>query len=144
VPYNAPPAGRYFTVGYPAAAEPLPIDWYWQLADVAAIASDTLVLFEKSPLRRVALETFATFTPMNERPSPHPDDPVERLEGLLVWFWSMCGPMAKKIARGRPGHTGHGLPPDFGDSPSTSRASGGARDAGAGAEVRGRNLATSS
>lgn len=100
VPYNAPAEGRYFTVGYPAAVEPLPIDWYWQPAAVATIGTDTRVLIEKSPLPRVVVDTFATFTPMEDRPSPHPEDPVERLEGLLVWFWSMYGSLAKKIARG--------------------------------------------
>lgn len=99
VPYNAPADGRYFTVGYPAAVEPLPIDWYWQTATAATIGTDTQVLIEKTPLQRVPVETFATFTPMADRPSPHPEDPVERLEGLLVWFWSMYGSMAKKIAR---------------------------------------------
>ena len=101
VPFNAPTRGRYFTVGYPAAVEPLPVDWYWQPAANAVIGTDTRVLIEKSPLRRVSVETFATFTPMEERPSPHPEDPVERLGALLVWFWSMYGPLAKKIARGR-------------------------------------------
>jgi len=101
VPYNAPREGRYFTVGYPAAVEPLPIDWYWQPAQVATIGTDTRVLIEKSPLARVPVDTFATFTPMEDRPSPHPEDPLERLEGLLVWFWSMYGPLAKKIARGQ-------------------------------------------
>lgn len=101
VPFNAPTRGRYFTVGYPAAVEPLPIDWYWQPAAHAVIGTDTRVLIEKTPIRRVAVETFATFTPMDERPSPHPDDPIERLNGLLQWFWSMYGPVAKKIARGQ-------------------------------------------
>jgi predicted nucleotidyltransferase len=101
VPYNAPAEGRYFTVGYPAAVEPLPIDWYWQPAGVATIGTDTRVLIEKSPLPRVPVDTFATFTPMEDRPSPHPEDPVERLEGLVVWFWSMYGSLAKKIARGQ-------------------------------------------
>lgn len=101
VPYNAPAEGRYFTVGYPAAVEPLPIDWYWQPAPAATIGTDTCVLIEKSPLPRVPVDTFATFTPMEDRPSPHPEDPVERLEGLLAWFWSMYGSLAKKIARGQ-------------------------------------------
>jgi hypothetical protein len=68
---------------------------------VATIGTDTRVLIEKSPLPRVPVETFATFTPMEDRPSPHPEDPVERLEGLLVWFRSMYGSLAKKIARGQ-------------------------------------------
>ena len=101
VPYNAPVDGRYFTVGYPAAVEPLPIDWYWQPASVATIGTDTRVLIEKSPVRRVRVDTFATFPPMEDRPSPHSEDPVERLEGLVVWFWSMFGSLAKKIARGQ-------------------------------------------
>jgi hypothetical protein len=101
VPFNAPTGGRYFTVGYPAAVEPLPVDFYWQPASDAVLGTDARVLVEKAPIRRVDVETFATFTPMADRPSPHPDDPRQRLEGLLVWFWSMFGSLSKQLARGQ-------------------------------------------
>lgn len=101
VPFNAPPGGRYFTVGYTAPLEPLPIDWYWQPFAASVLGTDTRVLFEKTRLPRVATDTFGTFPPMDQRPSPHPEDPAQRLAGLLVWFWSMYGSLAKKLARGQ-------------------------------------------
>ena len=102
VPYNAPAEGRYFSVGYAAALVPLGIDWYWQPASAAQIGADTRVLVEKVPLPRSDLQTFRLFPNVaNEVAYRHPDDATERLQGLLVWFWSMFGSLGKQAARGR-------------------------------------------
>jgi hypothetical protein len=99
VPFNAPVGGRYFSVGFPATVQDLPVDFYWQPAAMAVVGVDARVIVEKRPLPRADVETFATFVPMDERPSPHPEDPTLRLSGLLAWFWFMFTPTAKKIAR---------------------------------------------
>jgi hypothetical protein len=106
VAYNAPEAGRYFTVGYPGPLQPIAIDWYWQPASHAMIGTDTRVLVEKSLLPRAAAPTFSLFPNVrDEVPYQHPEDARERLEGQLVWFWFMFGPLSKWAARGQ-----HALP----------------------------------
>jgi predicted nucleotidyltransferase len=100
--YNAPSGGRYFSVGYPAPLVPLGVDWYWQPASYVEVGSDTRVLVEKRPLTRVAAATFQLFPNVRTNtPYRHPDDPKERLEGRLRWFWSMYGALSKWAARGQ-------------------------------------------
>lgn len=102
VPYNAPEAGRYFTVGYPGPVLPVAVDWYWQPSSHAVIGGDTRVLFEKTPLAHASTPTFELFPNVRDAvPFPQPDDPREQLEGLLVWFWFMFGPLSKSAARGK-------------------------------------------
>ena len=90
---------------------PLGIDWYWQPASCVEIGSDTRVLVEKRPLRRVAAPTFGLFpTVRTNTPYQHPDDLKERLEGRLRWFWSMYGAMSKWAARGQDDRVARELP----------------------------------
>jgi len=100
VPYNAPAGGRYFSVGYPGPLQPASIDWYWQPHAHAVVARDTRILVEKQRLPRVPDATFETFPNVRDAvPYQQPDDPRERLEGVLRWFWLMFGPLSKKVAR---------------------------------------------
>jgi len=100
VSYNAPEGGRYFTVGYPGPLQPVVIDWYWQPAADAQLGTDTRLLFAKRPLTHAAAPTFALFPNVRDAvPFAQPEDPRERVEGLVVWFWSMFGPLSKKLAR---------------------------------------------
>ena len=109
--YNAPSGGRYFTVGYPAPLVPLGIDWYWQPASCVEVGSDTRVLVEKRPLMRVAAPTYELFPSIRTNtPFQHPDDPKERLEGRLRWFWSMYGAVSKWAARGQDERVARELP----------------------------------
>ena len=111
VPYNAPEAGRYYTVGYPGPLQPIAVDWYWQPASHAVIGSDTRVLVEKSPMVRSDAPTFSLFPNVrDEVPYQHPEDPRERLESLLMWFWSMFGPLSKWAARGQQDRVAEQLP----------------------------------
>ena len=100
--YNAPSGGRYFSVGYPGPLQPLSIDWYWQPQAHAAIGSDTRILVEKQRIPRVPATTFETFPNVRDAvPYRRPEDPRERLEGVLQWFWFMFGPLSKQLARGQ-------------------------------------------
>jgi predicted nucleotidyltransferase len=102
VPYNAPEAGRYFTVGYPGPVLPVTVDWYWQSAGHAVIGSDTRVLVEKAPIARTDTPTFDLFPNVRDAVAyRQPDDPRAQLEGQLVWFWFMYGPLSKAAARGK-------------------------------------------
>lgn len=102
VPYNAPEAGRYFTVGYSGPVLPVVVDWYWQPASHAVMGDDTRVLFENAPIARANAPTFELFPNVRDAvPYPQPDDPREQLEGQLVWFWFMFGPLSKSAARGK-------------------------------------------
>jgi len=99
--YNAPAGGRCFSVGYPAAFEPLAIDWYLQPRAAAIIGTDTRVLVEKQPVPRADRETFALFPNVATGTAYElPVDPAERLTERLVWFWFMFSPIAKWLARG--------------------------------------------
>ncbi|MEO6597049.1 MAG: hypothetical protein ABIP94_20075 [Planctomycetota bacterium] len=101
MPYNAPAGGRYFSVGYPGPLQPVSIDWYWQPRTQARIGLDTRVLIEKHPIPRIRASTFETFPNVRDAvPFQPPEDPRERLEGALTWFWFMFGPLSKKVARG--------------------------------------------
>jgi len=98
--YNAPADGRCFSVGYPAAFEPLAIDWYLQPVSAAIIGTDTRVLLEKTPVPRAESETFALFPNVaSQTPYALPTDPAERLGERLAWFWFMFSPIAKWLAR---------------------------------------------
>lgn len=140
VPHNAPEAGRYFSVGYPGPLQPIVVDWYWQPASRALIGTDTRILLEKAPLPRAGEPTFRLFPNVRDEVRyQHPDDPAERLEGLLDWFWGMYGPITKKAARGQHGaveqqsaqlrgvislaaaHVGVDAPPADAQSPSVLR-----------------------
>ncbi|MGH9277325.1 MAG: hypothetical protein ACRD12_04370 [Acidimicrobiales bacterium] len=109
--YNAPTGGRYFTVGFPAPLVPLGIDWYWQPDAFVQVGSDTRILVEKRPLSRVATPTFQLFPNVRTKTAfVHPDDPRERLEGRLRWFWSMYGAVSKWAARGQDARVTRELP----------------------------------
>lgn len=98
--YNAPAEGRCFSVGYPAAFEPLAVDLYLQPASAAIIGTDTRVLLEKRPVPRAERETFALFPNVaSHTPYALPTDPAQRLGERLVWFWFMFSPIAKWLAR---------------------------------------------
>lgn len=100
-PFNAPSEGRFVATGHPAPYSPLPVDWYLQPASAAQIGTDTRVLWERSPLPRVPVETFELFpTVINDVEFVLPTDPVERVQHQLGWFWFMYAPMAKWTARG--------------------------------------------
>lgn len=99
--FNAPTEGRFVATGYPAPYLPLPVDWYLQPASAAQIGTDTRVLWERSPLPRVPVETFGLFpTVTNDVEFVLPSGPVERVQHQLGWFWFMYAPMAKWAARG--------------------------------------------
>jgi len=98
--YNAPAEGRCFSVGYPAAFEPLAIDWYLQPLSAAIVGTDTRVLLEKTPILRAEHETFALFPNVaSQTPYALPTEPAERLGERLAWFWFMFSPIAKWLAR---------------------------------------------
>jgi predicted nucleotidyltransferase len=102
VPYNAPEAGRYFTVGYLGPVLPVAVDWYWQSAAHAVIGEDTRVLVEKAPIPRANTPTFDLFPNVRDAvPYRELDDPRAQLEAQLVWFWFMYGPLSKSAARGK-------------------------------------------
>lgn len=92
-PQNWPPGGVYNMALYPGDDGPHQIDWYWVRRSVAAIPSETKVLFDRAGLPKQ--ETPAHFT--SQPVPPRPPEEVATQEANM--FWAMLLITAKYIAR---------------------------------------------
>ena len=107
---NAPPGGSYLGAGFTGIGYPQCTDFCWQPLSLAAFPTPTLVLVEKQPVPRTALESItdivmagrADHAPPPQSPDLIPSDPTAALWTFkLAMFWRMSGVAAGSLARGR-------------------------------------------
>ena len=97
--FNAPSEGRLVATGYPAPYSPLSVDGYLRPPSAAQIGTDTRVLWERSPLPRVPVETSGLFPTVT-----HDVEFVFRLTQLSVFSisWSGSGSCTRRWRGGPP------------------------------------------
>jgi predicted nucleotidyltransferase len=92
-PQNWPPHGVYNMALYDGADGPHQIDWYWVPQSKAQIPSETLVLFERTPLPRLATPTWFEYAPVPPRSA------LEVATQQVNMAWVMLLIAAKHLAR---------------------------------------------
>ncbi len=92
-PQNWPPGGVYNMALYDGAEGPHQVDWYWVPQSKAQIPSETLVLFERTPLPRLATPTWFEYAPVLPRPALE----IATQEVNLAWVMLLIA--AKHLAR---------------------------------------------